>query len=237
MVHNTTQFGQKGVGIVVDLTPADFLANLPEIDTARMPQGTLFWAQGRIYQVIETGSGGFHKARAWRQSEATDVALIPGSLPAKYLPVIKRGKLLPVYRSRLELTADDQPGCFVFPMETLALDAAYLDVALVQSPGAYVRNQGHDPAFAVTDGVHVFRLYYYRQSLHGRKTDLSSLGVRPLPFVPRPHTEGPAYWHLLPAWTETLPGVDITQEAKPVATIRPGGEETFSQTPVQPSAS
>jgi hypothetical protein len=233
MVHNTMQFGQKGVGIVGDLTVAGYLANLPEIDTARLPQGTLFWAQGHIYQVIEAGSGGFHKARMWRQSEATDVALIPGSLLAKHLPVLKRGKLLPVYRSRLELTQDDLPACFVFPTETLALDAAYLDTALVQSPGAYVRNQGHDPAFAVTDGIHAFRLYYYRQSLHGRKTDLSSLEVRPLPFVPRPHTEGPGYWRLLPGWTETIPGVDVTQETRPVTNLLSGGDDVFPQVPIQ----
>jgi hypothetical protein len=236
MVHNTTPFDQKGVGIVVDLITADYLASLPEVDTARLPQGTLFWAQGYIYQVIETGSSGFHKARVWRQSEATDVALVPGSLLARHLPLITRGKLLPVYRSRLELTRDDQPACFVFPTETLALDAAYLDVALVQSPGAYVRNQGHDPAFAVTDGVHVFRLYYYRQSLHGRKTDLSSLAVRPLLYVPRPHTEGPGYWRLLFSWTEAMPGIDVTQETRPVTNILSGGEDAFPEMPVQPPA-
>jgi len=162
--------------------------------------------------------------------------LIPGSLLAKYLPVVRRGKLLPVYRSRLELTENDQATCFVFPTESLALDAAYLDVALIRSPGAFVRNQGHDPAFAVTDGVHVFRLYYYRQSLHGRKTDLSSLEVRPLPFVPRPHTAGPGYWRLLPHWIEATPGADITQETRPVTNVLSSSDDTFPQVPVQPSA-
>lgn len=199
-----------------DPNMTDYIAGLPEVDTARLPKGTLFYAQNNVYQVIETGNGGYHKARVWRRTEETDVALVPGSFPSKYLPLIKRGRLLPVYRTRLELTDDDQPACFVFPTESLALDAAYLDVALVQSPGAYVRNQGHDPAFAVTDGVHAFRLYYYRQSPHGRKSDLSGLQTRPLFFTPRPHTDGPGYWRLLPTWTETVPDLDITQPMQPV---------------------
>jgi hypothetical protein len=207
---------KKGAGIMNEPESAAYIASLPEIDTSRLPKGTLFYAQERIYQVIETGSSGYHKAREWRRTEDTDVALIPGSFPSRYLPLVKRGRLLPVYRTRLELTHDDQPTCFVFPTESLALDAAYLDVALIQSPGAYVRNQGHDPAFAVTDGVHVFRLYYYRQSSRGRKTDLASLQARPLSFTPRPHTEGPGYWRLLSHWTDTNPDLEITQQIKPV---------------------
>jgi hypothetical protein len=234
MVHNTTHFDQKGVGIVLDPKASDYLATLPEIETSRLPSGTLFWAQGRIYQVIETGPSGFHKAREWRKTEATDVALIPGSFPSRYLPLVKRGKLLPVYRSRLELIHDDQATCFVFPTETLALDAAYLDVALIQTHGAYVRNQGHDPAFAVTDGVHVFRLYYYQQTLHGRKTDLSALQVRTLLFTPRPHTDGPAYWRLLPNWTESIPSAEITQQMRPAKNTL---DETLPTIPIQPSAS
>jgi len=135
---------------VWDAQTNEYVASLPEVDTARLPRGTLFLAQGKIYQVIETGAGGFHKAREWRQSENTDVALIPDSFPSKFLPLIRRGRVLPVYRSRLELTDNTQPACFVFPTEALALDAAYLDLALVQSSGAFVRNQGHEPAFAIT---------------------------------------------------------------------------------------
>lgn len=233
MVHNIDHFDQKG-GIVADLKISEYLALLPEIETSRLPQGTLFWAQNRIYQVTETGASGFHKAREWRKNETTEVALVPGSFPSRYLPLIKRGKVLPVYRSRLELTHDDQPTCFVFPNETLALDAAYLDVGLIQSPGAYVRNQGHDPAFAVTDGVHVFRLYYYRMSLHGRIADLSSLQVRPLPFLPRPHTEGPAYWRLLPSWNEMQLVSDVTQQMKPITNTIADIEDTLPHIPIQP---
>jgi len=211
---------------VVDATTANYIATLPEVETSRLPKGTLFLAQGHIYEVIETGSGGYHKARIWRQTETTDVALIPGSLPSKFLPLIQRGKLLPVYRSRLELTRNDRATCYVFPTETLALDAAYLDVALIQSAGAYVRNHGTNPAFAVTDGVNVFRLYYYRQSAQNRKTDLSSLQVRPLPFTPRLHTEGPRYWRLLPSWTEnSTMSSDVTQQMKPINTL-PDLDET-----------
>jgi len=201
---------------VWDAQTNEYVASLPEVDTARLPRGTLFLAQGKIYQVIETGAGGFHKAREWRQSENTDVALIPDSFPSKFLPLIRRGRVLPVYRSRLELTDNTQPACFVFPTEALALDAAYLDLALVQSSGAFVRNQGHEPAFAITDGVHMFRLYFYRQSLHGRKTDLLSLVGQPPRFTPRGHTDGPRYWRLLPLWTEETGNLDETQPIRAV---------------------
>lgn len=204
------------MGDVVDPATLKYLENLPEVDTARLPVGTLFWAEGRIYQVIEAGTGGYHKAREWRKPESTDVALVPGSFPSRYLPLVRRGRVLPVYRSRLDLTRDDRATCFIFPTETLALDAAYLDVALIISPGAYVRNQGQEPAFAATDGAHVFRLYYYRQSVNGRQTDLSVLQVRPLPFRPQPHTEGPGYWCLLPGWTESLASQQRTQSMRAV---------------------
>ena len=218
--------------MVFDQKTLDYINSLPEVSTARLPLGALFFAQERIYQVIETGAGGFHKAREWRQGEATDVALIAGSFPSKYLPLVKTGRLLPVYRTRSELAEDDQAACYVFPTEALALDAAYLDVALIQSPGAYVRNQGHDPAFAATDGVHVFRLYYYRQSVHGRPTDLSGLAVRPLPFTPQPHTAGPGYWRLLRSWTEIIPSSEMTQQMNAVRL-----DDTVPNTPINPSES
>ncbi|MBN2303023.1 MAG: hypothetical protein JXQ72_01010 [Anaerolineae bacterium] len=212
-----------------------YITTLPEVETARLPKGALFLANGRIYQVTETGTGGYHKAREWRQTETTEVALVPGSIPSKHLPLVRRGKILPVYRSRLELTDTDtdQATCFVFPTEGLALDAAYLDVALIQSSGAYVRNQGHDPAFAVTDGVHIFRLYYYRQSAGGRRADLSSLRARPLSFRPKLHTDGPDYWRLLPSWTEIIPHADVTQQMR---AIEPPftGDETVPHMPIPP---
>jgi len=204
------------VGDVVDPAISRYLESLPEVDAARLPVGALFWAEGRIYQVIEASAGGYHKAREWRKSESTDVALVPGSFPSRYLPLVRRGRVLPVYRSRLDLTRDDRATCFIFPTETLALDAAYLDVALIVSPGAYVRNQGQEPAFAATDGAHVFRLYYYRQSVNGRQTDLSALQAHPLPFRPQPHTEGPGYWCLLPGWTESAASQQTTQTMRAV---------------------
>ncbi len=208
-----------------------YLNSLPEVETSRLPQGTLFWAQGRIYQVTETGAGGFHKAREWRKTEKTDVALIPGSFPARFLPLVAQGKLLPVYRSRQELTNNDQPSCFIFPTESLALSAATLDVALIHSGGAYVRNHAEEPAFAATDGVHVFRLYYFRTSASGRKTNLSRLEVRPLPFTLRVHTEGPGYWQLLPGWMDTPSDLDVTQPIKPIKLTRTI-EETLPNVPV-----
>jgi len=233
MVINKLLFDQKKVRVVTISSTADYIASLPEIDTARLPLGALFFAEGRLYQVIEAANGGFHKAREWRHTEATDVALIPGSFPARHLPLVKRGRLLPVYRSRQELTDHERPSCFVFPTETLALDAAYLDVALIQSPGAYVRQQETEPAFAVTDGVRIFRLYYFRETAHGRPADLSSLQARPLAFEPRAHTDGPGYWRLLPSWVEqTRLRLDITQ---PINLRKALDEDTLPNIPLDSS--
>lgn len=201
---------------MVNPSVLDYIDSLPEVETSRLPKGTLFFAQGKIYQVIEVGGGGYHKAREWRQTEKTDVALVAGSFPSKHLPLVTRGHVLPVYRSRLELTENDQATCYVFPVETLARDAAYLDVALIHTGGAYVRNEENKPAFAATDGVHAFRFYFYRQSQTGRKTDLSSLQVRPLPYRPRAHTEGPRYWRLLASWSEAPLDSDVTQPMRPI---------------------
>jgi hypothetical protein len=194
---------------------AAYIAELPEVRTSRLPEGALFWADGAIYQVSEVDARGYQKARLWRHQEHREVALVPGSLLARHLPVVQRGRVLPVYRSQNDLLEDGNSSVFVFPTETLALDAAYLDVALIQRSGPYVRQQEALPAFAVTDGIHLFRLYYYRESAHGRPTDLSSLRDRRAGFRPRAHTEGPGYWRLLPSWTEHTRQLDTTQQSLP----------------------
>jgi hypothetical protein len=205
----------------VTTTAEAYLASLPEIDTARLPRGTLFIANGLIYQVIETGTAEFSKARQWRRDESTDVALVPGSFLTKYLPVIRSGRVLPVYRSRLELTDNGQTRCFIFPTETLALDAAYLDVGLIMSAGAYVRNHNREPGFAVTDGVHIFRLYFYMRSIHGRPTTILSNTIEYPRCQLRPHVEGALYWRLLPSWEEALPASKVTQMSMPAVTLPP----------------
>lgn len=199
---------------MVDPIALRYLESLPEVDTVRLPQGALFWANGRLYQVVETGTGGYHKAREWRRPEQTEVALVPGSLLSRHLPLVQRGRVLPQYRSRRELMHDEHATCFIFPTEALALDAASLDVALIISASAYVRAHAHEPAFVATDGAHIYRYYYYRQSVGGHATDLSSLQARPLPFKPRPHTAGPLYWRLLPRWTEADSPAERTREMR-----------------------
>jgi len=194
---------------------AAYLAGLPEVRTSRLPQGAIFWAAGSLYEVSSAEVRGYQKARVWRQSERTEVALAPESLLSRYLPVVAAGRILPVYPSHHALRDGEDCSCFVFPTELLALDAAYLDMALIQRSGAYVRQQDYLPAFAITDGIHLFRLYYFRESAHGRLTDLSSLRDRRAGLRPRPHTEGPGYWRLLPSWTERTGQVDTTQHSLP----------------------
>ena len=203
-------------------TSADaYLASLPEVETARLPRGTLFVANSKIYQVTEVGTGGFAKARQWRQNESTDVALIPNSFLTKYMPLVKMGRLLPVYRTRTELTEDGTTRCFVFPTEALALDAAYLDVALIMSAGAYVRNHNHEPAFAVTDGVHNFRLYFYLRSVHNRATIIKSNTADQTRGELHSYMQGPSYWQLLSSWQESFPPSKATQLSMPKVASSP----------------
>ncbi len=192
-----------------------FLASLPEVETARLPQGTLFTSKQRIYQVIETRAGGFHKARQWRTSEETDTALVPGSFMANFLPLIARARLLPIFPTRTDLLYNNEPLYYLFLDESQALDAAYLDVALVQSGDAYIRNHDREPAFAATDGVHVYRLYYYSRSISGRSTFDSFAKAKTLQFVPC--SRGPMYWRLLTTWRDGATFADDT-----IPTARPG---------------
>jgi hypothetical protein len=178
-----------------------------------MPVGTLFVANNLIYQIVEAKPG---RARQWRRDENTDVALVPDSFLARTLPVVKKGHILPVYRSRKELLADGETTGFVFPTEVLAKEAAYLDVSLILTAGAYVRAQGTEPAFAVTDGVQVFRLYYHGSHAIGRVVENPHCELRV-------HTDGPGYWRLLPTWKDSFPAAKVTQLAmSPVPTPSTG---------------
>ena len=184
------------------ITLQAYLASLPEVETARLPMYTLFAANQRIYQVVEIGAGGFHKGREWRKGEDTDIALISGSLLANFLPVVLRGRLLPIYPSREDLLDRGEPISFLFPDERQALDVAYLDAALVRSGDVYVRNHGRKPAFALTDGVRVFRTYYYSRSNSGQSiVDRDTATAKTIQF--KPFTRGPMYWRLLGSWPQT----------------------------------
>src|SRR5258708_23953017 len=192
-----------------------YLHTLLEVDTARMPRGTLFYAMKLIYQVVETAAGGFSRARQWRRDESTDVALVPGSFLARTLPLVRKGHIVPVYRSRTELTDESGPTGFTFPTEALAKDAAYLDVALIINGSAYMRNHGQEPSFAVTDGSQIFRLYYFMRSIHGRDTHIRSNVVENPHCELRAHTAGPNYWRLLSTWQDSLPSSKATQVTPP----------------------
>ena len=197
-----------------------YLASLPEVETVRLPLHTLFYANGHIYEVVEVSTTGYSKARQWRRDESTDVALVPNSFLTKRLPLVKMGRILPVYRRRTELLEggkeDGQLRGFIFPTETLAKDAAYLDVALIISAGAYVRNHNQEPAFAVTDGAQIYRLYYFMRSLHDHDTYFAGNFVENPHCELRPHSEGPMYWRLLPSWQDNMPASRVTQAAPSV---------------------
>src|SRR5258708_13388851 len=109
---------------------------------------------------MEVPRTGYSKARQWRRDESTDVALVPNSFLTKRLPLVKMGRILPVYRRRTELLQDGkedgQMRGFIFPTETLAKDAAYLDVALIINAGPYVPNPNHDPPSPLPTGPHLY---------------------------------------------------------------------------------
>jgi hypothetical protein len=188
-----------------------YLASLPEVITARLPYGTIFTSDKLLYQITEAGTQGFRKARQWRGGEETEVALVPNSYLANFLPLVERGKLLPIFPGRDDLLEHEAHVVYLFSEEKTALDAAYLDSALVQSGDVYVRNHGRDPAFAISDGRRLYRLYYYSRSSSGGST-LNQL-VQTIQF--RMYNKGPMYWRLLPSWPpmtsgyadETLPNL------------------------------
>ncbi|MBN1964007.1 MAG: hypothetical protein JW910_05140 [Anaerolineae bacterium] len=182
-----------------------FVASLPEIETARLPAGTLFTARRLIYQVTEARSGGFHKARQWRADESTDVALVPGSFLVNTLPLVAKGRLLPIFPNRAALLDEGEILFYLFPDEQQALDAAYLDAALVKSQDVYVRNHGREPAFAITDGVHLYRIYYYNRSSRGYASEASAKTIQ---F--KLSSRGPMYWRLLPSWHNHAPWASET---------------------------
>src|SRR5260221_13493816 len=92
---------------------ATYLATLPEVETIRMPTGTLFIANGLIYQVVETTGGGFAKARQWRRDGSTDVGLDPRSFLTKTLPLVRTGRVLAVYSFPVEASDDGLPTGFI----------------------------------------------------------------------------------------------------------------------------
>jgi hypothetical protein len=191
-----------------------FIQTLPEVETARLPVGTLFTTQGRIYQVIEARPGGFHKARQWRSHEDTDVVLVAGSFLTNFLPLVTRGHLLPIYPTRDHLLERGEVMTYLFPEEKQALDAAYLDTALVKSGDVYVRNHGRKPGFAITDGARLFRTYFYSRAVHNTTVDEDITTATTIQF--RPCTRGPLYWRLLPTWQDIWPSGEDTLPMQPI---------------------
>jgi len=194
----------------------DYLAQLPEVDTASLAKGFLFWAENRIYEVVEVDEGGYSKARVWRHDESTEVALIPDSTLAKRLPLIARGRVLPQYQSRDDLLANRRPPAFVFPTEKNALGAAYLDAGLCgERAGVYVRRHGHHAAFEVTNGLNALRRYYFSRTSEGVETDLPDI-KHTLDYELIPHQYGPMVWRLLPHWDESPHDLNKTVAIRPI---------------------
>lgn len=181
---------------------SNYLAKLPVVKTASLPVGTLFVANHLIYEVTEIQGDTYCKARQWRKDETTEVTLVSHSSLARQLPVIEKGHLLPSIKSRNDLLQNGRYIIFIFPTEQNAIDCAYLDVALCgASSGLYVRRVDHDPAIEATNGVTIFRRYYYSRTAQGLTTNLADIKPR-LGSPITTHREGPAYWRILPSWDE-----------------------------------
>lgn len=194
----------------------DYLAQLPVVETAALERGTLFWAENRIYEVVDVEDG-YSKARVWRHGEGTEVALIPNSTLAGRLPLVDRGILLPTYRSREDLLARGRPPAFVFPTEQNALGAAYLDVALCgQRAGVYVRRHARHAAFEATNGLNVLRRYYFSRTKENIDTDVRDIKYM-LDYPLISHQEGPMVWRLLPHWDESPHDLNQTMALRPIS--------------------
>jgi len=194
-----------------------YLLSLPLVETATLLPGALFIANGKtIYQVMDAGLSDTYKAREWRKNEATDVALKPQSGLARYLPVIKQGRLLPPFTSRADLLHHGTTLIYVFPTEQNAFEAASMDVALCgASAGLYVRRQEPHPAFEATNGGTIFRLYYFMRTDAAVHTSLPDLKYRlGRPLIP--HIDGPMYWRLLPNWDGGPYDVNKTIAMRPI---------------------
>jgi hypothetical protein len=192
-----------------------YLLNLPVVKTVSLPINALFWADNRLYEVTGTEKG-YQKARQWRRGENTEVALAAESALAQRLPTLLEGRPLPMYASRNDLLKEGRPVSYVFPEEQNALDAAYLDTALCgAASGLYVRRHPQFPAFEVTNGLIVLRLYYFMRTTPGVDTQLANLKSR-LEQSLTPHRDGPTYWRLLTSWSEAPYVVEQTIAMRPV---------------------
>lgn len=193
-----------------------YLTSLPLQDTASLPLGAIFWAN-HLYEVVEVDMEGYSRARQWRKDQHSDVALIPNSSLAHRLPLIVRGRILPVFATREALLNElRQPISFVFPDEQLAIDAAYLDVGLCgKSSGLYLRRHTAFPAFEVTNGLIVLRSYFFMRTKANFDTNLTELKAR-LQNRLIPHTFGAPYWRLLSSWNADPYNTEQTVAMRPI---------------------
>jgi len=189
----------------------EYLMQLSVVKTTTLPRGALFVADiGKLYQVVDAGQHGEHKARLWRHGEHTEVALDGKSGLARRLPTVEHGRQIPPFTSRDDLMDNRRPLLYAFRREQTAMEAALIDVALCgERSGLYTRRNEQYPCFEVTNGSLLFRQYFFMETDQGNKTNLADL-KHGLNFPLRPHLDGPAYWRLLPSW-ETNPVYDTSQ--------------------------
>ncbi|NJL93926.1 MAG: hypothetical protein HC915_09450 [Anaerolineae bacterium] len=190
---------------------ATFLLGLPVVETRQLPRGALFiHPDGSLYEVIDSGQGGEHRARRWRHPQPQEVALDPDSHLARRLPVVARARHLLPYPSRDALLENQAALLFTFRREQSALDAAQLDVALCgYGSGVYVRKNERYPCFEATNGALVFRQYFFLETNQGVRTRLPDI-KHGLGYPLRSHLDGPLAWRLLPSW-EDSPFYDLSQ--------------------------
>ena len=187
-----------------------YLESLQTVKTATLSVGELFVSNRILYEVIDSGLKDQLKARQWRKNERTEVALAVDSPFAQRLSVIAEGKKIPVFDSRERLRHGGVAWSFVFTIEQNALEAAFLDVALCGPRASlYVRRNGKYPAFEVTNGIMLFREYYFMRTNNSEKTGLADI-KHELEHTLIPHRHGPYYWRLLSSWDESPYDLDKT---------------------------
>jgi plasmid segregation protein ParM len=189
------------------------------IRTESLAEGALFVSpDGVLYKVVMAERAGFRKAEPWPGSALNHsgdarqpVALVPGSLLARNYPVVTEGRPLPVL-SRADFLRDGHPTHFVFPEESLARLAAWLDVALAPRSGLAVSKERQ--RWLLSDGHHDFRVYHYLVDRLGLEIDLGARFAKE-GIEAQPCERGPRYWRYLPGWTASV-GELPEEEPQPV---------------------
>jgi hypothetical protein len=167
-----------------------------QVKTRSLNVGSLFMANGLLYQVIEPTPEGFYQAKPWGGCDTSIVALDPAQLNDDKGIVVADGEPVPYYLKRTDLLDEKgSPIRFRFPTKALAFQAASLDQLLAERTNLFLQAYG-PMAYALTDGSHRWRYYYYSQAADMLARAGALAQDKSLSFNYN-YADGPAYWQYI----------------------------------------